>query len=119
MGTIHAGDFMPQLDLQRRFCSNLGMSNHAVKAATEAVKTSEQFDIRRSPISIAAAVIYIITQLSDDKKPLRGLDADISVATGVAEGTIRNSYKDLYPHVSKIIPSWYASEEDLKNLCSP
>ncbi|KAJ6778666.1 TRANSCRIPTION INITIATION FACTOR IIB-RELATED [Salix koriyanagi] len=73
MGTIHAGDFMPQLDLQRRFCSNLGMSNHAVKAATEAVKTSEQFDIRRSPISIAAAVIYIITQLSDDKKPLRGL----------------------------------------------
>ena len=27
---------------------------------------------RRSPISIAAAVIYIITQLSDDKKPLKG-----------------------------------------------
>jgi len=45
--------------------------------------------------------------------------ADISVATGVAEGTIRNSYKDLYPHVSKIIPNWYAKEEDLKNLCSP
>ncbi|KAB5551769.1 hypothetical protein DKX38_009080 [Salix brachista] len=109
MGTIHAGDFM------RRFCSNLGMSNHTVKAATEAVKTSEQFDIRRSPISIAAAVIYIITQLSDDKKPLR----DISLATGVAEGTIRNSYKDLYPHVSKIIPAWYANKEDLKNLCSP
>jgi hypothetical protein len=44
---------------------------------------------------------------------------DISLATGVAEGTIRNSYKDLYPHVSKIIPNWYAKEEDLKNLCSP
>jgi hypothetical protein len=27
---------------------------------------------RRSPISIAAAVIYIIIQLSDDKKPLKG-----------------------------------------------
>ncbi|CAB4316994.1 unnamed protein product [Prunus armeniaca] len=95
MGTIHAGDFM------RRFCSNLGMNNQAVKAAQEAVQKSEEFDIRRSPISIAAAVIYIITQLSDDKKPLK----DISVATGVAEGTIRNSYKDLYPHVSKIIPN--------------
>ena len=47
------------------------------------------------------------------------INADISVATGVAEGTIRNSYKDLYPHVSKIIPNWYAKEEDLKNLCSP
>ncbi|TXG70332.1 hypothetical protein EZV62_005267 [Acer yangbiense] len=142
MGTIHAGDFM------RRFCSNLGMNNQAVKAAQEAVKKSEEFDISpvavvlaqlwtlwwlcifrvcfdpiedgiegplRSPISIAAAVIYIITQLSDDKKPLR----DISLATGVAEGTIRNSYKDLYPHVSKIIPNWYAKEEDLKNLSSP
>ncbi|XP_010517653.1 PREDICTED: transcription initiation factor IIB-1-like [Camelina sativa] len=109
LGTIHAGDFM------RRFCSNLGMSNHAVKAAQEAVQKSEEFDIRRSPISIAAVVIYIITQLSDDKKTLK----DISTATGVAEGTIRNSYKDLYPHLSKIAPSWYAKEEDLKNLSSP
>ncbi|AEC10009.1 putative transcription factor TFIIB, Cyclin-like superfamily [Arabidopsis thaliana] len=109
LGTIHAGDFM------RRFCSNLAMSNHAVKAAQEAVQKSEEFDIRRSPISIAAVVIYIITQLSDDKKTLK----DISHATGVAEGTIRNSYKDLYPHLSKIAPSWYAKEEDLKNLSSP
>lgn len=109
MGTIHAGDFL------RRFCSNLGMSNQAVKAAQEAVQKSEGIDIRRSPISIAAAVIYIITQLSEEKKPLR----DISHATGVAEGTIRNAYKDLYPHISKIIPIWYAKEEDLKNLCSP
>lgn len=30
------------------------------------------FHLRRSPISIAAAVIYIVTQLSDDKKPLKG-----------------------------------------------
>ncbi|KAJ8449838.1 hypothetical protein Cgig2_001494 [Carnegiea gigantea] len=109
MGTIHAADFL------RRFCSNLGMNNQAVKAAQEAVQKSEEIDIRRSPISIAAAVIYIITQLSEEKKPLR----DISLATGVAEGTIRNAYKDLYPHISKIIPVWYAKEDDLKNLCSP
>ncbi|GMH18701.1 hypothetical protein Nepgr_020542 [Nepenthes gracilis] len=109
MGTIHAGDFL------RRFCSNLGMNNQAVKAAQEAVQRSEEIDIRRSPISIAAAVIYIITQLSEEKKPLR----DISIATGVAEGTIRNAYKDLYPHISKIIPNWYAKEEDLRSLCSP
>lgn len=34
--------------------------------------TSLFLNFRRSPISIAAAVIYIITQLSDDKKPLKG-----------------------------------------------
>ncbi|KAH9302038.1 hypothetical protein KI387_013621, partial [Taxus chinensis] len=55
----------------RRFCSHLNMNNQAVKAATEAVKRSEELDIRRSPISIAAAAIYIISQLSDDKKLLR------------------------------------------------
>ncbi|PWA73192.1 Cyclin-like protein [Artemisia annua] len=109
MGTIHAGDFM------RRFCSNLGMANQTVKAAQESVQKSEEFDIRRSPISIAAAIIYIVTQLSDDKKPLK----DVALATGVAEGTIRNSYKDLYPHLTKIIPTWYAQEEDIKNLSSP
>ncbi|KAL0000011.1 hypothetical protein SO802_019613 [Lithocarpus litseifolius] len=109
MGTIHAEDFL------RRFCSHLGMTNQAVKAAQEAVQKSEELDIRRSPISVAAAVIYMITQLSDDKKLLK----DISLSTGVAEGTIRNSYKDLYPYAVRLIPSWYAKEEDLRNLCSP
>ncbi|KAL3534373.1 hypothetical protein ACH5RR_002834 [Cinchona calisaya] len=109
MGTIHAGDYL------RRFCSNLGMSNEEIKAVQETVQKSEEFDIRRSPISIAAAIIYMITQLSDLKKPLR----DISIATTVAEGTIKNAYKDLYPHASKIIPEWYAKEKDLKSLANP
>ncbi|CAK9183476.1 unnamed protein product [Ilex paraguariensis] len=109
MGTIHAGDFL------RRFCSHLGMTNQVVKAAQEAVQKSEELDIRRSPISVAAAVIYMITQLSDDKKILK----DISLATGVAEGTIRNSYKDLYPYASKLIPNWYAKEDAVRSLCSP
>lgn len=47
------------------------------------------------------------------------LVADISLAKGVAEGTIRNSYKDLYPYASRLIPSSFAEEEELKNLCSP
>nr|GEU42443.1 transcription initiation factor IIB-2 [Tanacetum cinerariifolium] len=109
MGTIHAGDFM------RRFCSNLGMANQTIKAAQESVHKSKVFDIRRSPISIAAAIIYIVTQLSDAKKLLK----DVALTTGVAQGTIRNSYKDLYPHLMKIIPTWYAQEEDVKNLNSP
>jgi transcription initiation factor TFIIB len=83
MGTIHAGDFL------RRFCSHLGMSNTAVRAATETVKRSEMLDIRKSPISVAVAAIYMISQLSDDKNL-----KDISGVAGVAEVTIRNSYKD-------------------------
>uniref|UniRef100_M1C6N6 Transcription initiation factor IIB-2 n=1 Tax=Solanum tuberosum TaxID=4113 RepID=M1C6N6_SOLTU len=67
MGTIHAGDYL------RRFCSNIGMNHEEIKAVQETVKKSEEFDIRRSPISIAAAIIYMLTQLTDSKKPLRGL----------------------------------------------
>ncbi|KAH9775871.1 transcription initiation factor IIB-2 [Citrus sinensis] len=98
--------------IKRRFCSNLGMTNQAVKAAQEAVQKSEDLDIRRSPISVAAAVIYIITQLSNDTKPLK----EISIVTRVAEGTIKNVYKDLFPHLARIIPDWFANEEDIKNL---
>ncbi|KAH9719910.1 transcription initiation factor IIB-2 [Citrus sinensis] len=100
------------LCIVRRFCSNLGMTNQAVKAAQEAVQKSEDLDIRRSPISVAAAVIYIITQLSNDTKPLK----EISIVTRVAEGTIKNVYKDLFPHLARIIPDWFANEEDMKNL---
>ncbi|KAK1437105.1 hypothetical protein QVD17_02890 [Tagetes erecta] len=106
-GTIHAGDLLI------RFCSNLGMANQTVKAAQVSIQKSEEFNIRRSLVSIVAAIIYIVTQLSDDKKPLK----DVARATGVAEGTIRKSYKDLYPHLTKIIPTWYAQEDDVKNLC--
>ncbi|XP_047968279.1 transcription initiation factor IIB-2-like [Salvia hispanica] len=107
--TIRPGDYL------RRFCSNLGMSNEEVKAVQETVQKAGNFDIRRSPISIAAAIIFMITQISEVKKPLR----DISLATTVAEGTIKNAYKDLYPHAAKIIPEWYSKERDLKNLSSP
>ncbi|XP_026459882.1 transcription initiation factor IIB-2-like [Papaver somniferum] len=105
---IHAGDFL------RRFCSRLGMTNQAVKAAREALdKLEEQdVDIRRSPVSVAAAIIYMITQLSADKKLLQ----DVSDATGVAISTIQNTYKDIHPHAPGLIPAWFAKGENLNTL---
>ncbi|MCE5165799.1 Transcription initiation factor IIB [Datura stramonium] len=46
------------------------MNHEEIKAVQETVKKSEEFDIRRSPISIAAAIIYMLTQLTSSKKPL-------------------------------------------------
>lgn len=37
---------IPIFNLQRRFCSNLGMTYQDVKAAQEAVQKSEELDIR-------------------------------------------------------------------------
>ncbi|WZY94252.1 hypothetical protein YC2023_066581 [Brassica napus] len=42
-----------------------------LKVAQESLQKLKEFDIRMNHISIAAAVIYITTQLSDEKKPLR------------------------------------------------
>ncbi|KAL0437199.1 UNVERIFIED_CONTAM: Transcription initiation factor IIB-2 [Sesamum radiatum] len=134
MGTIHAGDFL------RRFCSHLGMANQAVKAAQEAVQKSEELDIRflfSMPyvrIFVLVATIHLASAsasgncLQLSTLPWSDIASTtlwpfyleyISLATGVAEGTIRNSYKDLYPFASKIVPSWYAKEEDIRQLSNP
>lgn len=108
MGTIHAADLL------RRFCSHLGMNNQATRAAIETVKSIEALDIRKSPISVAAAAIYMVSQISDAKLSLKA----ISDVAGVAEVTIRNSYKELFPHARKLLPNWFAQEQQLKNLSS-
>ncbi|KAL5719955.1 hypothetical protein ACHQM5_012674 [Ranunculus cassubicifolius] len=121
MGAIHAGDFL------RHFCSHLGMTNQTVKAAQEVVQKSEElfffFFDNRSPIAVL--VPFIFSKLIHTQKFFKPITVsqsviiNISMATGVAEGTIRNSYKDLYPYASRLIPTWFAKEEDLKNLSSP
>ncbi|KAI3909577.1 hypothetical protein MKW98_013994 [Papaver atlanticum] len=117
LATPEKGDvpFVDPGDFVRRFCSILDMSHKAVKAAQEAVEKTAECDIRRNPATVAATIIYMITQLSDERKLVR----NVADATGVAQGTISNSYKDMYKNASRLVPAWYANEEDLKKLCIP
>ncbi|MCL7029715.1 hypothetical protein MKW94_008601 [Papaver nudicaule] len=105
--SVNAGDFL------RRFCSHLGMSNQAVKATQEAVKKTAELDIRRSPVTVAATVIYMITQLSVDKKQIQ----EVSAVTGVAEVTLKKSYKEICPYAPRLVPAWFANQDALKKLC--
>ncbi|KAG2261252.1 hypothetical protein Bca52824_068331 [Brassica carinata] len=97
-------------ELVSRFCSKLDISVRETKAIREAVEKAENFDIRRNPKSVLAAVIFKICQLSQTKR--RSI-REIAVAAEVAESTIKNSANDKYPYAWKIIPPWYASEEDI------
>ncbi|KAL5702107.1 hypothetical protein ACHQM5_027365 [Ranunculus cassubicifolius] len=107
VGGTHATDFV------ERFCRLLGLKFQTIKAAKDAAMKLEELDIRRSPISLAAAVIYMLTQLSrDEKRPLQ----EIADATKVAVNTIKNSYKDVHPYASSLIPSYYAQENGLNIL---
>lgn len=58
---ITTGDFMS------RFCSNLGLPNMVQKAATHIARKAVEIDIvpGRSPISVAAAAIYMASQVRD------------------------------------------------------
>ncbi|KAH0884694.1 hypothetical protein HID58_060790 [Brassica napus] len=104
-------------EFAKRYSIDLQMNRQAIKAAEEAAeRCTDHVNRSRPPSSIAAAVVYIIAQLSYEKKLLK----DIKEATGVhVVNTIKGTYKDLYPHLPKIIPTWFANANDLKKLHSP
>ncbi|VYS59020.1 unnamed protein product [Arabidopsis thaliana] len=97
-------------ELVRRFCSKLDISQREIMAIREAVEKAENFDIRRNPKSVLAAIIFMISHISQtNRKPIR----EIGIVAEVVENTIKNSVKDMYPYALKIIPNWYACESDI------
>lgn len=108
---ISSGDFM------YRFCSNLRLSNYVQMAATHIAMRAVAFDIvpGRSPISVAAAAIFMASQASDDKRN----EKEIGEVAGVADVTIKLSYRLMYPHAKKLFPSgsrFYKHIEKLPRL---
>lgn len=93
---ITTGDFMS------RFCSNLSLPSLVQKAATYIACKAVNLDIvpGRSPISVAAAAIYMASQASEDKKTQK----EIGDIAGVADVTIRQSYKLMYPRAAELFP---------------
>ncbi|KAL9668022.1 hypothetical protein QQ045_002394 [Rhodiola kirilowii] len=112
VGTEQTSDYL------KRFAHNFGLNNRAIKAALEILKKSEEHDIRRSPTSIAAGIVYITCQLCGiaDIKYLPEVPDNISIVANTAEGTIKSTVKDLQPYLTLIVPSWFANESDLEKL---
>ncbi|KAL6135523.1 hypothetical protein ACLB2K_067750 [Fragaria x ananassa] len=98
-------------DLTRRSCSLIGMKHLGMKAVNETLDKLKEFDIRRTPKSVLAAVMYMVVQLSNDVTSLK----EVSQAADVAVGTTKKTYKDLYPYASRIIPSWFAKLEEINS----
>ncbi|RWS22660.1 transcription initiation factor IIB-like isoform X2 [Leptotrombidium deliense] len=95
--SITTGDFMS------RFCSSLQLPPNVQRAATQIAEQAVELDIvpGKSPISVAAAAIYIASQASEDKK----LQKEIVKVTGVSESTIRQSYKLMYARFNDLLPT--------------
>lgn len=95
-------------DLIRRFCSHLGLSIQLSNAAEYIVKRCHDTGVLagRSPITIAAAVIYMTVLIfKADMAP-----AKIAEKLGVSDGTIKTSYKLLYEKRMDLVdPDWVES----------
>lgn len=105
---ITTGDFMS------RFCSNLGLPTSVQKGATYIARKAVELDIvpGRSPISVAAAAIYMASQASEDKKSQK----EIGDIAGVADVTIRQSYKLMYPRAAELFPQDFKFFTPIENL---
>ena len=71
----------------------------------------------RSPLSIAAACIYMASYLMGVGRSPK----DISAVAGVSDGTIRTAYKFLYPEREMLIDKRHLvdSKGNMKNLPTP
>lgn len=90
-----------------RFCANLGFINsHRIEKYSQALaeKSSSVKDLAgRSPLSVAAACIYMASHLMGEPK----LSRDIAAVAGVSDGTIKTAYRFLYTAREQLIEkSW-------------
>lgn len=89
-------------DFLLRFCSSLGLSVEVQRLATDIATVAKEKSIidGRNPTSVAAAVIYMASQVSDAKKSQK----EISEVAGCAESTIKQSYRVLLSRAAELIP---------------
>ena len=103
--------------LVNRFSGNLGLANlEFLKLATAVVSSfrklrdSEGHLSEKQPASVAAAALYLCVQLYDGEAG-KGVDiTKIAEVSGMAEGTIRVSYEDMYPYAVRMLPEAYQSK---------
>jgi len=112
MEVIKSGYYMT------RFCSHLQLPDVIGRAAGHVATTATELGAvaGKSPISVAAAAIYLICAIAPpEQRPDRAVIAEV---TGVSESTIRQSYKDMYPVRHKILPptSMWTPFEDVDKL---
>lgn len=90
-------------DFVLRFCSNLDLPIEVQRVASHIALVAKEKSITdgRNPTSVAAAAIYMATQVSDSKKSQK----EICEVAGCAESTLKHSYRLMLGKASELIPS--------------
>ena len=71
----------------------------------------------KSPISIAAASVYMAAQLleADKKKSYR----EVATASQSSDATVRHIYKEIFKYRYEVIPPGLASKEVIRDMIAP
>ncbi|KAK0643368.1 cyclin-like protein [Cercophora newfieldiana] len=91
------------VELCARYCSNLqfrnpvGVEHVATRLAKAAAKVEELAG--RSPLSVAAACIYMASHLAGEARTSK----EIALVAGVSDGTVKTAYKFLKDHKDEVI----------------
>jgi len=94
--TITTSDFVD------RFCGKLELPFKLRQVAKTVAKNATEMNLvaGRSPLSVVAAAIFLVSQASKHKKSQK----EIGDVAGVAEVTIRGTYKEIVMHAKKLFP---------------
>lgn len=89
-------------DFLSRFCSNLNLPIAVQRIATHIVTVAREGSITdgRNPTSVAAASIYMATQIAGERRGQR----EISEVCGCAEPTLRQSYRLMISRATDLVP---------------
>lgn len=107
-------DIISSTDFMSRFCSNLSLPAAVQRAAQCIARLAIDKDVTpgRSPISVAAAAIYMASQASDVKKSQRQI-ADVA---GTAEQTIKQSYRLMLARAAELFPPDFVFHTPINQL---
>ena len=100
-GTDSAVSPTNAVDLVARFCNHLGLEMSITRCTEDIASIIRDRGILagRSPITVAAACIYMTTRLAGNDQSAK----NISRAAGVSDVTIKNSYKNLLDFKSEML----------------
>lgn len=106
-------------DFIARWCDLLELPRRIMRAATGLATALKDKNgvYGRSYDSIAAAAIFVIAQLGDDRH-IKSREQVGKVAK-VSPETIRKTYRAMYPYIADAIPDELRSELRLSSLPSP
>jgi transcription initiation factor TFIIB len=94
-----------------RYCANLNFVNPVrieSVARRLAQKSADLIDLAgRSPLSVAAACIYMASHIMGEPRTTK----QISVASSVSDGTVKTAYRFLYQHRNEVLTKEVFPEE--------